>query len=235
MYERVCTLFRQINEMRGLMFWLDLCLSSLFLWGGISGYLVGWKISLRQLTALAATFVTAAALKGDMKQFITVHYPIEDTIKALINSRIAMPVDSISSFHSTRLVLNGLPAVIQKGLVEKVAFASAPGASGMAELLAVVMLNALAFMAAAILWWSVFHLAGTFWPGSKGRPFKYHDHWAGFLVGAVRQMGLIILVVGAAAPFLWVPAFPKDIFDPQQAVLVRWSLLLFNDTGIWWN
>lgn len=217
------------------MFWLDLCLSSLFLWGGISGYLAGWKISLRRLTALAATFVTAAALKGDMKQFITLHYPIEETIKALISSRIAIPVASASPFQGTTFKLIGLPVVIQRGLIEKVAYASVPGAYGMVELLAAVMLNALAFIAVAVLWWSVFHLVGSFWSEGKSKPVKLQEHWGGFLVGALRQIGLIILVVGAAAPFLWLPTLPKEIFDPQQAVLIRWSLLLFNDAGIWWN
>jgi hypothetical protein len=217
------------------MFWLDLCLSGFFLWGGVSGYLAGWKISLRQMAALAATFVTAVFLKGDMKQFITLHTPIEEAIKALIISRIAVPVDSVSPFQTTILELIGLPGILQGAIAEKSAFVSVPGVYGSAELLAAVMLNALAFAAAAVLWWGLFHLAGVFWPMSRYKPLKHCDHWAGLLVGTVRHLCLVVLVVGAVAPFLWLPAFPKEIFDPQEAVMVRWSLQLFNDTGIWWN
>ncbi len=217
------------------MFWLDLCLSGFFIWGGISGYLAGWKISFRQMAALAATYVTAAALKGDMKQFISLHYPIEEAIKGLIVGRMAIPVDSVSPFQSTTLELIGLPFMLQRALAVKVAYGSVPDAYGMADLLTAVMLNVLAFIAVAVLWWSLFHLAGAFWPEDKSKPLKPYEHWGGLMLGAARQFFLIILFVGAAAPFLWLSALPKEVFDPQQAVLVRWALLLFNDTGIWWN
>jgi hypothetical protein len=222
-------------EMREPMFWLDLCLSSLLLWGGVSGFLAGWKKSVRQLAALIATFSAASILKGDMKQFITLHYPLEETIKALIIRRISIPVDTISQFRHTALELPGLPAVLQRAIAEKIAYAPATGAYGLAELLATVMVNASAFIAAAVLWCSIFHLAGAFWPEASNKKMKFCEHWGGLWVGAVRQLCLIIFIVGAAAPFLWLPGFPREIFDPQQAVLVRWSLLLFSDTGVWWN
>lgn len=217
------------------MYWFDLGLSGAFLWGGISGYLAGWKVSARHLTALAATMATAAAFKGDVRLFISLHHPVGDAIKALILNRIAMPVGGGRPPQSASIEAIGLPELLQDAIIEKISSAAEPYNYAVVESLTTIMMNALAFCSAIILWWGVFYLVAIYRSGNKQSPFKPYERWAGFIAGMIQQALLIVMITGATAPLVWLFSIPGEIFDPGQSIFLRWSLQLIRYTGVLWN
>lgn len=211
------------------MLWLDICLGCFCLWGGVSGYLNGWGRACRRLAALAATAVTAAVVSGDMKHFLTIHYPIDDAIKALVVRRMAVPVIGQVQYGSVLESIH-LPEALRGAIAAQVPYIHASSISIIADLLTTVMMNALAFAAAAALWWGIFHLAVSFGLNPERKPLS---QWGGLSAGIVMHALLAVLIAGAAAPFIWLSEIPRELFDTQQSIFLRWALQLFSDTGIW--
>jgi len=186
------------------------------------------------LVALAATFFTASLLPRDIKYFISMHYPVEDAIRVLIYNRAALPVGGFVSLQNVTLSSFVLPDIIQDTIIHKTVYAAAPTVFGPEDYLTVVMFNALSFLAAVLLWWGLFQLAGCFSP-MPCRQLKIYEHLGGSIIGILRQTLVVFIIAGSVTPYLWLFAVPKDILDLQQTVILRRLLHLFHLTGIWWR
>ncbi len=217
------------------MFWLDLGIFCLLLWGGVAGYIAGWKHTLRHLGALFVTAVAAAAVKGDMKVFLALHYPIAEAMKALAGNRLAIPVDGSAVACQAVLAELGLPRAVQVPVLRSLNSLAAPDFNHLVDLLAQVMYNAFSFLVVLILWWSFFHLAAALWPIRRGAPLKRSEQWGGFLSGLLRQSLLLILAIGVLAPFTWLLPLPRELFDFEAAALARLGMHIFYYSGLWWN
>jgi uncharacterized membrane protein required for colicin V production len=216
------------------MFWMDLTIISFCLWGGVSGYLCGWKKAGVKLAATAVTFLTASLLLRDIKCFINLHYPVEDAIRVLIYNRAAVPVGGFFSLQNVTLNSFVLPDIIRQAIIYKTAYAVTPAVYSPEDYLTLVMSNALSFLTAVLLCWGVFQLAGSLSPMHR-RQLKIHEHLGGLITGILRQTLIVFIIVGSVTPYLWLFAVPKEILDLQQTVLLRWLLQLFHLTGIWWR
>lgn len=217
------------------MLWLDLGMFCLLLWGGVAGYIAGWKHATRHLGALLVTTVAAAAVKGDMKSFLTVHYPVEEAMKGLVVSRLAIPVDGSVVAYRAVLIELGLPRAVQAPVLRGLASPAAPDFTHLADLLAHVMFNAFSFLVMLALWWGFFHLVAAFFPARKSLPLRQAEQWGGFISGLLRQSLLLILAAGVLAPFAWLSPLPREFFDLEGAVLARAGMHIFYYTGLWWN
>lgn len=217
------------------MFWLDLGMFCLLLWGGVAGYIAGWKHAIRHLGALFVTAVAAAAVKGDMKGFLALHYPVEETMQALVGNRLAIPVDGSAVSSQAVLTELGLPRIVQIPVLRGLTSLAAPDFNHLVDLLAQVMFNAFSFLVVMILWWSFFHLVAAFFPARTGTPLKRFEQWGGFLSGLLRQSLLLVLAVGVLAPFAWLPPVPRELFDLEAAALARLGMHIFYLSGLWWN
>ncbi len=218
-----------------VMFWLDLGLCCLLLWGAMAGYLAGWRRATRHLGALFITIAVAAAVKGDMRSFLSRHYPVEEVMQALTSNRLAVPVDGSVTACRAALAELGLPRVIQLSVINDFAALATPDLSRLVEMVAQVMFNTLSFLILLILWWGFFHLVALLFPVRQEKSLNRLDRWGGFLSGLFRQSLLLILAVGVLAPFAWLPALPTELFDLEAANLTRWGMLVFNYTGLWWK
>lgn len=217
------------------MLWLDMGLCSVCLWGGVSGYLAGWRKIFRRLALLVAAAATAAIFQSDMRLFITLHYPVDFAVRTLIINRSAIPVGSTVAYPEA--VLNSLevPAWMHPFLVEKAAAVAAVSATGVIDVLTMVTVNALSFAAGFALWGGAFHLAVFFKQNHSNVLPSYWEQWVGAIIGIIFYLWIYILVAGATAPLFWLVPISRDLFNPEQAYLFNKVLQLFNYTGIWWH
>ncbi|HOL18250.1 MAG TPA: hypothetical protein PLY40_08210, partial [Bacillota bacterium] len=144
------------------MLWLDLGLCIVCLWGGVSGYLAGWRKISQRLALLIVAAATAAVFQGDMKLFITLHYPVDLAIRTLLINRSAVPVGTMASYPEAVLNSLEIPAWLHPLLVEKATAAATASATGVIDILTMIMVNALSFAAGFALWGGAFQLAGFF-------------------------------------------------------------------------
>ncbi|MFY9384699.1 MAG: hypothetical protein WAQ10_02895, partial [Dethiobacteria bacterium] len=74
------------------MLWLDLAVSCLLAWGAVTGYHAGWRKSSYSLGGLLCAAAAAFLERADLRIFWAGHSPLEETIAAMVNSRLALPV-----------------------------------------------------------------------------------------------------------------------------------------------
>jgi hypothetical protein len=212
------------------MAWLDLAIICLLLWGGITGYLSGWKQTAGRLAAVAAVAGVAIFFLGDTKAVLFGHYPVEETIKAVIYSRLAVPVTVPP--QPVILPALALPPVLHAPLLKGLSLSATPDFILLVDLLARVVLNVIAFCASLILWWGLIYLLSVIW---LGRSRAGESRWIGALLGVVRQYLVVALIIGTAVPLIWLAGLPGEIMHLENTFLARWSLELYSYTGIWWK
>lgn len=223
----------QIIRVERCMIWLDLGVVCLLLWGAVAGYLNGWKQTAGSLVVLLATTALAVAFQEDMKAVLVRHAALNETIKAAVNSRLFLPVGGEALSCAAVLNRLGYPSILSAPILKEFSSPAAVDFRLLADLLAQVALNAVAFGTVLLLWWSgVYLVVGVLTRPKTADPPR---PWLGAAAGAVRQYLLIMLVCGALTPLLWLLGLPATLDHLEGATLVRWGLQLFNHFGVWWR
>jgi hypothetical protein len=218
------------------MTWLDLWIICLLLWGAVSGYLAGWKSMACRLVMIVLTTAMAVLFQGDMKEVLVRDYAVHEVIKAAIYSRLAVPVDSASISFSSVLNQLGVHPFLHHTLLKDLLPASVPDFGLLVDLLAQIMLNAVAFLAVLTLWWGAVYLVISVWAGRRNEnQSKQPGQWVGAVVGSIGQFLQVTLVIGVLTPLIWLYRLPPELLNLEDTILARWGLQLFNSLGIWWR
>ncbi|HOA34652.1 MAG TPA: hypothetical protein PKV91_03270 [Bacillota bacterium] len=212
------------------MLWLDLAVSCLLAWGAVTGYHAGWRKSSYSLGGLLCAAAAAFLERADLRIFWAGHSPLEETIAAMVNSRLALPVSGGGGG-----VLPGLelPAFLREALYTGTTVAAAGNPQLLADMLAEMMSCTAAFLAGFCLWHGFFHLCGMIFSGKKSGSLSGPARWGGALVGLVRQCCCAALLIGTAAPLAWLWGFPSGLLQLERTLLAHWGWQLFACLGIW--
>lgn len=213
------------------MLWLDLTVASLLLWGAITGYYAGWRKAACGLGGLIGATKAALLGKTAIGAFWARRYPVEETIEALVNSRLALPVSGgEASFRFAPS--EGLPTALWEALFTDPAVA-AGNLQPVAKLLVQLLSCSAAFFAGLGLWWGFFHLCGIVLAGRENSGLSQPARWGGALIGMIRQCCCAALLIGMATPFGWLCGMPPDLLQLEKTLLARWAWQLFTWLGIW--
>lgn len=213
---------------------LDLGLLCLISWGGVAGYLSGWKKSFYKLAALFAAIKLAGCFKQDMRSVIVASFPLEQFVKEVIGSRLAVPVDASVSAIQRLIIELQLPPVLQEVIMYRfIETTSANQAVRLFQILTEMSLNLFAFVLLLILWGGGIQLYIAVASLKKSEAVSVTGRWAGFIIGVAYRFVLVAMLIGIVLPMLWLANVPEWPVDPGRSLLVRWSMLLFNRWGVW--
>ncbi len=214
------------------MLWLDLAVGCLLMWGAVTGYQSGWRKTAYSLGGLLCATMAALQERADLRIFWARHYQVEETIEAMVNSRLALPVSG-GAPGSGLLPGLDLPGVLRETLFTVTTVTAAGDPQLMANLLVQLLSCTAAFLAGLGLWWGFFHLCGIVISGRGNRRLSKTARWGGALIGLIRQCCCAALLVGTAAPLAWLWGIPSDLLQLEKTLLARWAWQLFSCLGIW--
>lgn len=212
----------------------DLGLLCLLSWGGVGGYLSGWKKTFYKLFALFAAIMLASCFKQDMRSVIAATLPLEQFVKDTIGNKLAVPVDASVSAIQKLIIELQLPSVLQEVIMSRyIETASANQVVRLVQILTEMSLNIFAFVLLLILWGGIIQLYITMASLKKNEAVSIRGRWAGVIVGVAYRFFLVTMLVGTALPMFWLANVAEWPVEPGQSLLVRWSMLLFNHWGVW--
>ncbi len=221
-----------MRKMCKAMFWMDLGLGGLLMWGAVTGYQTGWKESAGRLGGLICTTLIALPVMTGLRLLWSRHFPIEETIRAIVTSRLALPVSGTSSGKVLSSCL-GLPHFLSETLNSGAILTTSASWRSPAEMLAQMLGCTAAFLAGFCFWWGFFALCGSFVAEKGESKLGQSARWAGALTGLIRQCCKIVLLTGIAAPLAWLCGVPPDLLELEKSLLARWAWQIFGCLGIW--
>lgn len=208
------------------MTWVDLLIVCLFLWGGVTGYLAGWKRTIFRLVALLAAVLFAMTFKSDMTMIIGEHYPIEQNVKEVIDGRLALPVGTSRLSFPVILTNIGVPRVLYRPLLDQQRLHEPVDFIRLGDRLTCIMTDLIAFISLFILWWVVLSLFVWIYSKSLAVRVSRLERWGGAVAGVLTQLLVISLVLGALSPLLWLVGINPDL-SLDKGPLARIGLHLF--------
>lgn len=212
------------------MIWLDLALGCLLVWGVVSGYYSGWRISACRLGGLICTVLAALPGMAGLRLLWKRYWPVEEVIRAAVDTRLALPV---SSGTGGNMSPRGLPCFLLEALYGNSDGAAVVNGGLTADPLARLLVCTAAFLSGYFLWWGFFSLFGAKPAGEDKTRFEQSSRWGGALIGLIRQCCAAVLLTGLAAPLAWLCGFPSHLLQLEKTFLVRWAWQFFGCLGIW--
>jgi uncharacterized membrane protein required for colicin V production len=208
---------------------LEIVVICLLAWGGVAGYLSGWKKMVYYLIAFLVTAVAATAFKEDLIAIVSRKIAVKDHIAAIIAQKMTVPVNTAFGSVQTEVIDLELPKTILSGSP----LAVSADLSNLADLMAQVTTNAVSFFTLLLMWIGFFNLF-AFIRSSARLPERPLERWTGVPLGVVRQALIIGLVIGISAPLVWLIDLPGALFDFENSLLLRWCFQLGRASGAWW-
>ncbi len=214
------------------MFWLDLGLGGLLMWGAVTGYQAGWKKSAGCLGGLICTTLTALPVMTGLRMIWNRYFPIEETIRAMVYSRLALPVSG-GAGGDMLPPGSGLPLFLGETMKRGAISTAAANWLSPMDLLVQMLGCTAAFLTGFCLWWGFYKLCGLALAGKGEGGLGEPARWAGALMGLIRQCCSITLLIGVAAPLAWLCGVPHALLELEKSLLAEWAWQLFGCLGIW--
>ena len=210
------------------MCWLDYAIVCLLIWGGISGFLSGWRNVARSICVIILTVAAAVLFKADFAAVASQQLFIQEGISAVLSRNISIPVSAAVIPVSTFASDLGVPAAIFNGSVlsDPIDLRSFIG------LLSNITTNTLSFAALTLLWVNAFYLIDMI-VLNKRASCCVPERWVGVPLGVLRYAFLIFIITGVLAPFAWLMSVPGGILSLEDSVFLDLSLRIFSSCHIW--
>lgn len=216
------------------MTWVDLSIICLFIWGGVAGYITGWKRTIYRVAAILFAVFFAVTFKVNMIVVMEEHYPVEQAVKEIVDGRLVLPVDASPAAYPLLQGKLGIPRVLYETLLDQGHPHAPVDFMTMGDRLTRFLTELIAFSALFFLWWAVLSLFIWIYAAGKGMAGKSAagirslvGRCGGAIIGASTQMLLAALLLGAIAPIIWVSGLDSNLALLEEGVLARLGMQLF--------
>ena len=153
------------------------------------------------------------------------YLPVEEMIRAAVDTRLALPVSSIIGGN---MPPRGLPCFLFEAFYNNLAGTAAVHVGLPADPLTRALGCTAAFLSGYFLWRGFFSLFGAGLAGEDEARLKQSSRWGGALIGLARQCCAAALFTGLAAPLAWLCGFPPHLLQLDKTLLARWALSLIH-------
>jgi len=226
------------------VFWLDICLICMLLWGGAKGYMEGLKNAGWNFLLIIISLQMAHMLKNNVMAILTTFYPLDKKVQKIISSQPVVPVEGgRGAKNGSRELLPELrlPPVIKEKFLDRLP-AEADSLTGyagedivVAEQLTKIFLNVWGFSVAAIIFYGLLNVFKK--SSNSGKPFTLPTGAPNYLavfLGLGRYFILASLLISVAGVIYLVYPPVYAVLGIEESVLAEWCLYLYDAVGVWW-